>query len=54
LEQVAEAVNGLASKIWNRYWHSYAELIERSEYHQWRNAASYESRRRKAKRMEKT
>jgi hypothetical protein len=51
LEQVAEAVNGLASKIWNRHWHSYAELIERSGYYQWRNEDSYESRPRKAKRM---
>jgi len=51
---VAEAANGLASKIWNRYWHSYAELIERSEYYQWRNEASYASRRRKTARMDKT
>ena len=28
LEQVAEVANTLASKIWNRYWHSYAEVIE--------------------------
>ena len=54
LEQVAEAANGLASKIWNRHWHSWAELIERSAYHQWRNEASYESRRRKAERLRKT
>ncbi|MBN1344407.1 MAG: hypothetical protein JXQ73_17090 [Phycisphaerae bacterium] len=46
--------NTLASKIWNRHWHSYAELIERSEYYQWRNEASYASRRRKAQRMKKT
>jgi len=49
-EQVAEAASGLAAKIWNRYRYSYAELIERYMYYQWRNAASYESRRRKAER----
>ena len=48
-----DAANGLASKIWNRYWHSYAELIERSEYYQRRNEASYASRRRRASRPDK-
>jgi hypothetical protein len=52
LEQVAEATNGLASRIWNRYWHSYREVIERSEYYQERNAASCESRKRTARRRD--
>ena len=50
LEQVAEAANGLASAIWNRHWLSSDEVAERCEYYQKRNAASYESRRRTAKR----
>ena len=48
---MAEAVNSLASMIWDRRWHSPAEQIERCEYYQWRNEASYESRRRKAERL---
>ena len=52
LEQVAEAANGLAAKIYHRYWHSWAELIARSVYYQQRNAASYASRRRAAQRRD--
>jgi hypothetical protein len=52
LEQVAEVANGLAQKVWNRWWHSWAEVIARSVYYQWRNAASYESRRRKTQRRD--
>jgi len=51
LEQVAEAANMLAEKIWNRWLHSWKEIIRRNCYHQLRNAASYESRRRTAKKM---
>jgi len=50
---VAEAANGLASAIWNRHWLSSDEVAERCEYYQKRNAASYESRRRTAKRRKK-
>ena len=49
---MAEAANGLASRIWNRYWHSLAEVTERAEYHQYRNEASYRSRRKSAKRLD--
>jgi len=53
LEQGAEAVNGLASAIWKRHWRSSDEVAERCAYYQKRNAASYESRRRTAKRRQK-
>jgi len=46
LEQVADAANAPASKVWNRWPHSWAELIERCAYYQERNEASYDSRRR--------
>jgi len=41
-------VSTLAAKIWQREWSSWRELMRRCYYYQWRNAASYESRRRKA------
>jgi len=44
--------NTLAAKIWNRWWHSWRELIERCAYYQERNEASYKSRRKKARKID--
>ncbi len=52
LEQVADVANTLASKIWNRWPHSWRDLIEQCEYYQERNEASYESRRRTAEKLD--
>ena len=52
LEQVAQVANTLVSKIRNRWWHSWAELIERCAYYQDRNEASYRSRRKTARRLD--
>ena len=38
-----------ASAIWNRCWHSWAQMIARCKYGQARNAASYASRKKQAK-----
>jgi len=46
LEQVADAANTLAWNLWNRWPHSWALLMQRCEYHQRRNQASYDSRKR--------
>jgi len=47
---VAEATNALGWTMWKRTWRSPHEIAERCTYYQARNHASYESRKRKAKR----
>jgi hypothetical protein len=42
---VAQAVDALVWKLWQRSWRAWAELIERCAYWQRRNEASYRSRR---------
>ncbi len=48
LEQVADVANTLASKMWNRWPHRWAEFIARWGYYPARDDASYESRSRTA------
>lgn len=52
LEQVADVVNALAWKIWNRWPHSWSNLIAICAYYQDRNEASYASRRKTAMRAD--
>ncbi len=48
-EQVADAANMLAWKIWRKYPYSWNRLQELCRYYQERNEASYAGRRKKAK-----
>ena len=45
LEQVAQGAAVIVWKIWQRSWAAFANLIERANYWQRRNEASYRSRR---------
>jgi hypothetical protein len=49
LEQVADAANMLAWKIWQKYPHSWKQKVYVCEYYQERNEASYASRKKMAK-----
>jgi hypothetical protein len=37
--KLAEATNGRAAKIWDRFWYSRTELIHGSQNYQWRSQA---------------
>jgi hypothetical protein len=45
-EQVVTVVSTLVAKIWVWDWRTMRTLLRYTQYHQARNAASYESRRR--------
>jgi len=49
LEQVADAANMLAWKIWKTYPHSWKQKVSVCEYYQERNQISYASRKKMAK-----
>ena len=46
-EQVATAVNAVAWRLWNRLAHDLTILRDILAYHQRRNQASYDSRKRR-------
>ncbi|NLH16927.1 MAG: hypothetical protein GX455_10135 [Phycisphaerae bacterium] len=49
MEQVSSVIRGLAWTIWEKFPHAWKEKARTCLYHQERNAASYESRKRKQK-----
>ncbi|HUS92237.1 MAG TPA: hypothetical protein VM695_10330, partial [Phycisphaerae bacterium] len=46
-EQVADAANVIAWYVWQRPAHSKEDVCRINQYHQWRNEASYASRRKR-------
>ena len=47
-EQVAAGANAIAWQAWRQWPTAWTLLIRLAQYHQWRNEASYASRRRTA------
>jgi len=45
-------VNALTWKLWQQFQNSWMKLIDYCDYHQWRNEASYASRRRKRQNLD--